>query len=287
MTDRPLPPRMACPTRPAPAALAASLGLGIGDRVVAFWPHPDDEAWAAAWTLRGLCDAGVRLRLVFATDGEAASGSDADAATQGLLRAARRAEAEAAAASLGCEEVVFLDRGDGHLAVDLGLADALASALPGGNSDRPANAVLSFGDDGGYPHRDHVALTAALTHALAALGPLPWWQTSYAPGLFAPLLHALRRHDARGRTPPLLDAAWPLARVGAPAKAGDVWVRADGESARTFKAQAIACHTSQLPGGDPLRLLGPGVVEALMAHGERWRRAPPPGGEGAKSLERL
>lgn len=273
MTDQRSTTRAGVRTQPAQAALAARLGLAAGDQVVAVWPHPDDEAWAAAWTLRGLADAGVRVRLVFATDGEAAAGADADGATSAGLRALRRAEAEAAATLLGCEQVHFLDRGDGRLAEDAGLKAALAEVLAEAADCGGVVAAFSFGPDGGYPHRDHVALTAALAAAVRAGGPHLWWQTCFAPGIFAPVLRALGRRDARGRAPPLLDADWPPPRLGAAAAGGDVCVHGEGDSARAFKTQVIACHASQLPGGDPLRLLGPGVVEAALAHGERWRRA--------------
>ena len=69
--------------------------------------HPDDEILGLGGTIAQLAAAGARLRIVFATDGEASHpGSTALPPIQ--LAATRRAETEAALAALGAEDAQII-----------------------------------------------------------------------------------------------------------------------------------------------------------------------------------
>lgn len=92
--------------------------------VLVFAPHPDDEVIACGGTIARLVDEGVRVRIVFATDGamshSAVLGIHHDPAPA-ELRLIRQGEARAAAKALGLAEdaVHFLDFPDTALAEHL------------------------------------------------------------------------------------------------------------------------------------------------------------------------
>ena len=258
-------------------AVAAAFGLRPGDVAVAVFAHPDDEAWSAAGTLMALNAAGVRSHVVFATDGEAGHDDLRRGWTPAQLGQERRREAFAAAAVLGCEQPVFLGFPDGGLAsLEADAGETSGAALRLALTEQLAllrpQAVFSLGLDGGYPHRDHVALAAACLAVcqapaiVAADEPTshPLFFAAFAPGTFAPLLRLLRR--ARAET--ILDPSWPAERLGqAPLSASTVSIAID--ALRDRKCAAIAAHRSQLRNGDPLALLGPGVVASLLGR-EDW-----------------
>ena len=243
-----------------------------------FAPHPDDEAWAAGATLADLAAAGAIVQVVFATDGEAgidrrrestavAAGCVAD------LADTRRAEAVAASAILGAQAPRFLGLPDG----DLDRVDGLAAIVHAAIAEHAADVVLSFGRDGGYPHRDHIALAAAVAQAIAC--PRGDDDSAAAPtllcavfgrGVFAPLLAKMRK----GRGAALLATHLADDRLGEPLRgpAARRHLSVVVEPWRAAKNAAIAAHRSQLVGGETLTLLGPSVMNALF-DAERWRAA--------------
>ncbi len=194
--------------------------------VLGFFPHPDDESWAAGGLLALAADRGHDVRVLCATRGEA--GGDP---------AVRSAELAAACAVLGCAPPRFLELPDGGMAT--AAPDAFRAAL-----DRLApDVVVSFGEDGAYGHHDHVACARwAATHAGDRL-----LRCAFPPGLFDPVRRALRRTGLVDRTVPL--------GVAAPDHVVDL------ATVRERKRAAIAAHRSQHRGGVFLR---PGLVEALL-----------------------
>lgn len=238
-------------------------------KVLGLFPHPDDEAWAAAGTLAALAEAGAQVRCIFATDGDAGADWTGEGRKGPALAAARRDEATAASRLLGLQSPRFLGLGDGTLAERHDLATQLRDAL----AEAQADVVLDLGPEGGYPHRDHIALHRALTTALRdGLDAVPMrWHRCYPPGGFAPLLALLRRTGSDA----LLDPGLPDATLGADWHHPQACtVELDARAAERKRA-AIAAHRSQLPRGRPAALLGPGVVEALLRR-ERWIAATPP-----------
>ncbi|MGB3827205.1 MAG: PIG-L family deacetylase [Ornithinimicrobium sp.] len=130
--------------------------------------HPDDEAILMGGTVAAMSDAGHRVVLVTATDGDAGEASASYAA--GGLGARRLRELQASAFALGAERVVDLGYGDSGmgpaaLACTTGRprlhtvgieegADRVAQIL----TDQHADVVLGCDAAGGYGHRDHVHL---------------------------------------------------------------------------------------------------------------------------------
>jgi len=210
-------------------------------RVVGVFPHPDDEAWAAGGLLARAVAVGADVRLVCATAGEKGTNRSGVAGDLGVVRTN---ELRASALALGITRVDVLGLPDG------GLRDVALDL------DIDADTVVALGDDGGYGHHDHVALTQALRRVVT----VPLWLTTYPPGMFDAFRAALEKRR------PGLCIDGPLG-----AHAPDLVLElSDDERAR--KLAAIASHQSQLPGGDPLRFLAPELMPDFLAR-ERWYRA--------------
>jgi len=209
--------------------------------VLAVFAHPDDEAWAAAGTLARLADH-HRVVIAAATAGEA--GVDRrppeDAARQPLAEARRR-EFAASCAVIGAEPRV-LGLPDGALE-DLGPAavEALVDEL------EPA-LVVTLGDDGGYGHRDHLAVTGWL-RALAHARGIPLATAVFPPELFRPIYRALKKTG--------------IVKAGLQTLGGEPAVRVTIDPA--VRVAALACHRSQFRGG-PMSLL-PGLEQLTDVEG--------------------
>lgn len=144
--------------------------------MIGFGAHPDDVeifffgTLAAAQALQG------EIGWVIASDG--ARGGDAGPAE---LRATRRREAEAAGRLLGVTPV-FLDRPDGGLEDDPGLARLVEHAI----ADLSPDLVLTHAPNDYHP--DHRALSRAVRRAAAYEVPVVYCDTLLGVG-FEPAIY--------------------------------------------------------------------------------------------------
>jgi N-acetyl-1-D-myo-inositol-2-amino-2-deoxy-alpha-D-glucopyranoside deacetylase len=237
-------------------------GSLCGFHLLAFFAHPDDEAYSVGGTLALCTTHGARATLVCATRGE-----------RGIARLARRGAELAALRSvelsrscehLGVEPPFFLDLPDGSLdrydAAQAGkqLADLLVRERP--------DVVITLGPDGAYGHRDHIACTRWVDCAfeqLASACPSRLLHTAFPAGLMEPIWSSLRR----ARQPVVSSELTPES-FGTSVDRVDL--RLPLGPARTRKLAAIAAHRSQLPSGEPRDFLWPGLVDALLD--EEWFR---------------
>lgn len=127
-------------------------------RLLAVFPHPDDETLGLGSTLARYSAEGVETYLVCATRGERgwydSEGSNPGFEAVGRIR---HAELLCAAEHLGLEEVSFLDYLDG----DLDQADPgeiIGRIVTHIRRIRP-QVVITFPPDGTYGHPDHIALS--------------------------------------------------------------------------------------------------------------------------------
>lgn len=216
-------------------------------RLLAFFPHPDDEVFAAG-TLALAADAGVEVEILTATRGE--SGGDP---------AVRVRELRAACAAIGCGPPRFLDLPDAGLA-DVDDVEAAARLRDHLDTD----VVLTLGADGVYGHPDHLACTRWMSLAVGDR-PVRLLHTAFPPHRLARFRRRLRRFR-----PELV--AWD-----GPLGVAEADVTVDIRRVRDRKVAAVAAHRSQLPGGDPRWFLEPGLLDDLLAE-ERFTCAagPPP-----------
>ncbi|PIE15921.1 MAG: hypothetical protein CSA66_08030 [Proteobacteria bacterium] len=245
-------------------------------RLIGVFPHPDDEAYAAAGTLALAARAGAEVTVVVATRGELGRDLATGLPAGPELGAKRLAELRASCEAIGAGPPRSIELADGG--VDATDADALARLSAVVDELRP-HAVLTLGRDGVYGHVDHLACTALLDAACAGLPQAcrpRILHAAFPRDLFAPV----RRFLARLPHPPVVPDAAALL-LGASRR--DVDLVVDIRPARDAKIAAMAAHQSQLRGGDPRTFLSAGIFEALLDE-EWWIHASgPPLPPGATS----
>lgn len=225
--------------------LEATLRAGRA-RLLAVFPHPDDESWAAGGLLARTAAAGS-VKLVTLTRGE--SGADHETALSGAALGDKRArELATATATLGVADVTLCDLGDGQLtpeAVAAALAPWIAAAHP--------EVLVTFSRDGAYGHRDHTACVEGVLLAAAC----PVLAVALPTGLLAPLRRAFAK-----RHPALLDPRFADGPIGQSADL--VLPLTPAEAA--LKRTALTAHKSQLRTPDDVDgFLGAGVIPRLLA----------------------
>jgi LmbE family N-acetylglucosaminyl deacetylase len=226
--------------------------------------HPDDESFGLGAVLSALSGAGVVVRVLCLTHGEASTlGSPVN------LAQVRACELRAAATVLGVCDVALLNYPDG------GLADVPFDALDAEIEERlgAADLLVVFEPGGVTGHPDHQAATAAATRVAArnGLSVLEW-------GVPPDVAHMLNDELATA------------------------FVAADGrdvEVDRSAQLDAIRCHASQahdnrvlqrrlaLQGWrERLRLVGPSATgPAVVVPRSKGTFAPTPQGMAGRSVE--
>ena len=140
--------------------------------------HPDDEAFGLSGTIMLLRRRGIPVTLVTATRGEVGEILAPERATRETLGAVREQELRAAMSRAGLEDVRVLgyrdsgmdgtpENADPRNLVQAPEAEVVAHLVAAIRSVRPA-AVVTFAEDGGYGHPDHVAIHFRTLAAVAA-----------------------------------------------------------------------------------------------------------------------
>ena len=134
-------------------------------RLLAVFPHPDDETLGLGSTLARYSSEGVGTYLLCATRGER-GWFDSQGPNPGLEGVAhiREAELRCAAEHLGLHEVSFLDYIDGD--VDQARPEEIIGKIVSHLRRIKPQVVVTFGPDGAYGHPDHIALSQFTNAAL-------------------------------------------------------------------------------------------------------------------------
>ncbi len=147
--------------------------------LMAVFAHPDDESFGIGGTLaRYGAEPGTRVVLVCATRGEAGEISDPGLATPERLGEVREAELGCAAGALGIDDIYFLGYRDSGMAGTpenrhpqaLTMADSeegVGKIVAHIRRERP-DVVVTFDENGGYGHPDHIAIHHMTKAAFAA-----------------------------------------------------------------------------------------------------------------------
>lgn len=125
---------------------------GGSRRLMAFFAHPDDEAFGVGGTLAALAREGVAVTLVCATRGEVGQMSRQVGTDRSRLPEIREAELREAGRILGAKEVRILGFRDGQL--ERHEEEALERLVAEVRRWRP-QVLVTFGPDGIYGHSDH------------------------------------------------------------------------------------------------------------------------------------
>jgi len=139
----------------------------MGQTLLAFHAHPDDEALLTSGTMARAAAEGHRVVIVVATDGELGLASE-EFTVGGTLAERRMAELRESAAVLGVSRVEHLGYADSGLGprvypdppgrVRFVRADVeeAAQRLAEILREEHADVLLTYDANGGYGHRDHV-----------------------------------------------------------------------------------------------------------------------------------
>lgn len=146
-----------------------------GTRVVAIFAHPDDEAFTIGGVLSAFSDRGATVTLITATRGEEGEIAHPSLATSDNLAQVREQELLDAAAILGISSVRFLDfRDSGMFGSDANHSpsafiqqptEQVASKVVAVLEEIHPDVVITFSEEGGYLHPDHVHIHEAVVAA--------------------------------------------------------------------------------------------------------------------------
>lgn len=127
-------------------------------KLLAIFPHPDDETLGLGTTLARYAAEGIETYLVCATHGERGwyESEGPDPGWAGVARI-REGELRCAAEHLGLREVHFLDYIDGD--VDQANPSEIIGKLVSQIRRIRPHVIVTFGPDGAYGHPDHIALS--------------------------------------------------------------------------------------------------------------------------------
>lgn len=201
--------------------------------------HPDDVEFGSAGTAARLVDDGTEVRYCIATDGEA--GGNDRRQSRAEVAEIRRQEQQAAAASVGVEEVIFLGYPDGSLRATMDLRRDITRVIRAFAPDLVVAPSPERNWSSVYAsHPDHLAAGEATVNAV--------YPDSRNPFAHPELL-------AEGLEPHTVSVLW-LTSVPTPNLVVDI------TEVFPRKLTALACHQSQ-GGGDP------NMEELLAGWGEQ------------------
>jgi LmbE family N-acetylglucosaminyl deacetylase len=225
-------------------------------RLLAVFPHPDDETLGLGSTLARYAAQGVETHLVCATRGER-GWFDSEGPDPGPEEVARIREAElrCAAEHLGLHEVSFLDYIDGD--VDQARPEEIIGKIVSHVRRIKPQVVISFGPDGAYGHPDHIALSQFTNAALVCAADRNFvdadLQSPHRVLKFYYMVDSLDIvqlvRDVLGGISIEIDGT---ARQHVGWEDWQITTRLDNNQYVDKVQQAMLCHKSQLPGYHPM-----------------------------------
>lgn len=223
-------------------------------KLLAIFPHPDDETLGLGSTLARYSAEGVETCLVCATRGER-GWFDSEGPNPGFDGVARIREAELACAAehLGLREVYFLDYIDGD--VDQAEANEIIGRIVSHIRRIQPQVVVTFAPDGAYGHPDHIALSQFTNGAIVCAA-----DASFADGQPAHRVSKLyymvdsvdvvnAANEAFGGISMDVDG---VTRHHIGWEDWQITTRLDNNKYMDRVRDALRCHRSQLPGYGPM-----------------------------------
>jgi LmbE family N-acetylglucosaminyl deacetylase len=225
-------------------------------KLLAVFPHPDDETLGMGSTLARYASEGIETYLICATRGER-GWFDSKGPNPGLAGVARIREAELRCASenLGLHEVSLLDYIDGD--VDQADPEEIIGKLVAHIRRIKPHVVVTFAPDGAYGHPDHIALSQFTNGALVCAADRnfgdPNAQPPHRVSKFYYMVDSLDVVDAVKET--LGGINMDVDGVTRHHIGWEDWqitTRLDNTQYVDRVQKATLCHKSQLPGYKPL-----------------------------------
>lgn len=225
-------------------------------KLLAIFPHPDDESLGLGGTLAKYASEGVETYLVCATRGERGwNGPEEQDPGFETLGRIREAELRCAMRHLGLREVSFLDYIDGELD-QADPMEAITKIMSSIRRIRP-QVVVTFSPDGAYGHPDHIALAQYTAGALVCAADASYPdQDGRAPFRVSKFYHMV---DSKAMVDIVRQVIGPISMeidgVERNHFGWEEWAvttRIDTEAYFDQAWHAIQCHQSQLPGYGPM-----------------------------------
>ena len=223
-------------------------------KLLAVFPHPDDETLGLGSTLARYSAEGVETYLICATRGER-GWFDSEGPDPGLERVGQIREAvlRCAAEQLGLHEVCFLDYIDGD--VDQAEPHEIIGKLVAHIRRIRPDVVVTFSPDGAYGHPDHIALSQFTNAALvcAADGTFVSSAPSHRVSKFYYMVDSLETvQAANGAFGGISMDVDGITRHHVGWQDWEITSQLDNQKSMDRVHAAIQCHKSQLPGYGPL-----------------------------------
>ena len=244
-------------------------------KLLAVFPHPDDETLGLGPTLAKYASEGVETYLICATRGERGwfDSEGPDPGWEGVARI-REAELRCAADHLGLREVNFLDYVDGD--VDQANSTEIISKIVAHIRRIKPHVVVTFPPDGSYGHPDHIALSQFTNAALVCAADDSYKdsdaQVSHRVSKFYYMVDAMDMVNAANETfgGISMDVDGVIRHhVGWPD--WQITTRVDTEDFLEQVYEAVHCHKSQLPGYGPFAEKSPSELGIFYRTGTFYR----------------
>lgn len=223
-------------------------------KLLAIFPHPDDETLGLGSTLARYSAEGVETYLICATRGERGwyESEGPDPGLEGLARI-REAELRCAAENLGLKEVNFLDYIDGD--VDLADAPEIIRKLVVHIRRIQPQVVVTFPPDGAYGHPDHIALSQFTSGALVCAADAAF-EDGQVPHRVSKLYYMVDSLDVvEAANEAFGGISMEVDGVVRHHQGWEDWMITtvlDNKKYMDRVQKAIQCHQSQLPGYGPI-----------------------------------
>ncbi len=241
--------------------------------LMAVFAHPDDEGQIAGLMAK-YASKGTEVSLVSATRGELGSVNDPSLLGGKTIAELREKELQCVCTVLGVRNLRFLNYQEGsfHRADSEEVIGRISEIIKG----LSPQVVITFGAEGVYGHRDHIAISRWTTSAFHGTRqknrsrpleyPLKLYYTAYPRSLF----DGLRTRGIEFG----IDIEGAMHRIeGVPDR--KITTVIDVSEFRSQKSEAFRCHRSQLRPGDFRWMIMEGNLMELLAM-ERLVRVFPP-----------
>jgi len=242
-------------------------------KLLAIFPHPDDETLGLGSTLARYSAEGIETCLVCATRGERGwfESNGPNPGLEGVARI-REVELRCAAQALGLREVSFLDYIDGD--VDQADPQEILPKLAAHTRRIQPQVVVTFAPDGAYGHPDHVALSQFTNGALvlAADGSHVDGQAPHRVSKFYYMVDSQEVVDAASES-----FGGISMEVDGETRSHVGWqdwqitTRLDNRAHLEKIRAAIRCHKSQLAGYGPIAELSAEELSDIFGLGHFYR----------------
>lgn len=244
-------------------------------KLLAVFPHPDDETLGLGSTLARYAAEGVETYLICGTRGER-GWFDSEGPNPGPDGVAqiREAELRCAAENLGLHEVRFLDYIDGD--VDQADPEEIIGKIVTHIRRIKPHAVVTFPPDGNYGHPDHIALSQFTNGALVCAADRNFVDAGVqSPHRVLKFYYMVDSMDvvklANEEFGGLRMSVDGITRQHIGWEDWQITTRLDNNKHLDAVQKAIHCHKSQLPGYGQIAEWPPSELSRMFGTGNFYR----------------